>query len=133
MEKLNLDKKSLKKFGVTMGVAFLIIALLLLIRHKHNLLPLFSISIVFFMFAFTLPVLLKPIYILWMRLAFILGWITTRLILFIIFYFIFTPIGLGMRLFKVDLLDRKIDKNKESYWKEKEKGDFKPLNYERQF
>jgi len=38
-----------------------------------------------------------------------------------------------MRLFKVDLLDRKIDKNKESYWKEKEKEDFKPLNYERQF
>ena len=117
-----------------MGIAFLVMAIVLFIRHKPSLLPaLCSLSFIFFILAFTMPVLLKPIYILWMRLAFILGWINTRLILFIIFYFIFMPIGLGMRLFKVDLLDRKIDKHKESYWKRKEKGDFQPLNYERQF
>ena len=50
-----------------------------------------------------------------------LGWINTRLILFIIFYLVFTPIGLVMRLFGVDLLDKKIDKNKNSYWRRKEK------------
>jgi len=133
MEKFNLDKNDLRKFGITMGVSFLIVVLLLTIRHKPNLLPLFSISIIFFISAFMLPALLKPIYILWMRLAFILGWINTRLILSILFYLVFTPIGLVMRLFRVDLLDRKIDKNKESYWRKKEKSGFSPLNYERQF
>jgi len=133
MEKLRLDKKTLRKFGITMGIAFLIITLIILIRHKHSVIPTSIISATFLILAFVSPALLKPIYILWMRLAFILGWINTRLILFIIFYLVFTPIGLVMRLFRIDLLDRKIDKNKESYWRKKERSSFSPLNYERQF
>ena len=41
--------------------------------------------------------------------------------------------GIAMRIFGVDLLEKKIDKNKESYWRKKEKMEFNPLNYERQF
>jgi hypothetical protein len=41
--------------------------------------------------------------------------------------------GLSMKLFGVDLLDRKIDKDKESYWKKKEEKEFNPIDYERQF
>lgn len=74
---------------------------------------------------------IKPVYIVWMRFAFILGWINTRIILVILFYLIFTPVGLFMRLFRIDLLERK---NKEgTYWKKKEKVEFNPLNYERRF
>jgi len=130
-DKLNLDKSNLQKFGLTLGVVFFIIGLFLLARHRYNLLPLL-ISVIFFILTF-MPILLKPIYILWMRLAFILAWINTRLILCIVFYLVFTPMGLVMRLFRIDLLDRKIDKSKESYWGRKEGPDFNPLNYERQF
>ena len=133
MEKLRLDKKTLRKFGITMGIAFLIITLIILIRHKHSVIPTSIISATFLILAFTLLDLLKPIYILWMRLAFILGWINTRLILFIIFYLVFTPIGIVMRLFSVDLLDRKIDKDKDSYWQKTIKKSFSRLNYEKQF
>lgn len=133
MEKMDFDKKNLRKFGITMGWASLIIALLILIRHKHSILPVSIISGVFFIIAFIAPIVLKPVYIFWMKLALILNWANTRLILFIIFYFIITPIGLVMRLFGGDLLDRKIEKHKESYWREKDKDDFGRLNYERQF
>ena len=133
MEKLNLDKKSLRKFGITMAIALLIITFIIFIRHKYSPMPTFIISAIFFISAFTIPTLLRPIYVIWMKFAFILSWINTRLILFIIFYLIFTPIGLGMRLFGVDLLDRGIDKSKNSYWKKKEKRDFNPLDSERQF
>lgn len=133
MEKLNLDKNTLKKFGITMGIAFLVITLFILIRHRHSILVTSIALSIFFILAFVAPILLKPIYIFWMKLAFILGWINTRLILFIIFYLIFTPIGLVMRLLGVDLLDRRIDKEKESYWWEKEKRDSNPLDYERRF
>jgi len=133
MEKLDLDKKSLRKFGITMAIALLIITFIIFIRHKYSPMPTFIISAMFFISAFTIPTLLRPIHVIWMRLAFILGWINTRLILSILFYLVFTPIGLVMRLFRVDLLDRKIDKNKESYWRKKEKSGFSPLNYERQF
>lgn len=133
MKKLNTDKVTLRKFGITMGIAFFIITLLILIRNKHSILPTSIISVIFFILAAIAPPLLKPIYISWMKLAFILGWINTRLILFIIFYLVFTPMGLAIKLFRVDLLDKKIDGRQESYWKKKEKRPFSPLNYERQF
>jgi len=133
MDKLNLDKSRLRKFGITMGVAFMAITIFILLKHKHTIFYTSIISALFFILAFMAPVLLKPIYIFWMKFAFVLSWINTRLILLIIFYLIFTPIGLAMRLFGVDLLDRKIERNKKSYWKEKEKHKFDRLNYERQF
>ena len=74
---------------------------------------------------------LKPIYKVWMGFAAILAWINTRIILVAMFYLIFTPVGLVMRLFRIDPLER--NKIKESYWKKKEKADFNPLNYERRF
>lgn len=133
MEKSNLDNTALKKFGITMGIVFLIITLFILLRHKHNILPTALVSILFFILALAAPLLLKPIYIFWMKLAFILGWFNARLILFIIFYLVFTPIGLGMKLLGIDLLDRKIEKKKISYWIKKEITVFNPLNYQRQF
>ena len=133
MEKISLDKKTLKKFGITMGIAFLLITFIIMLRHRHAIMFTSIISVIFFILGLLMPVLLKPIYIFWMRLVLVLSWINTRLILLIILYLIFTPIGLVMRLFGIDLLDRRIQRNKESYWKKKDKRDFNPLDYERQF
>ncbi|MDD5165806.1 MAG: hypothetical protein PHQ57_00245 [Candidatus Omnitrophica bacterium] len=69
---------------------------------------------------FIRPVILRPVYIL-------------RIILAILFYLVLAPIGLIMRLFRVDLLDRKIDKKKESYWRKKEEAVCDLASYERQF
>jgi len=133
MEKLNLDKNSLRKFGITMGIFFLIITFIIVLNNKEGIIPASIISIIFIILAVMAPVSLKPVYIFWMRLAFILAWINTRLILSILFYLIFAPVGIGMRLFGGDLLDKKIDKNKESYWINKVKAAFKQSDYERQF
>jgi multisubunit Na+/H+ antiporter MnhG subunit len=86
--------------------------------------------LLFFSAALSAPYLLKGLYITWMHIAFILTWINTKIILAIIFYIIFTPIGLFMRLLKFDLLERK--KSQDTYWKQKDKP-FDPLNYERRF
>ena len=132
MEKLNLDKRTLRKFGMTMAIAFLIISGLLFFRHKHTgAVYSLIISCVFFITGTTLPIFLNPVYMAWMRVAYILGWLTTRLILIILFYLFFTPVGLLIRLFKVDLLE--VKKKKETYWKDKEKVAFNPINYERRF
>ncbi len=131
MEKLKLDEKALKKFGMTMFAAFLVISGLLFFRHKSGALPLLVISFMFLIGGMFLPFFLKPVYIGWMRLAFALGWVNTRIILIVLFYLIFTPIGLVMRLLRIDLLER--SKSKGSYWKQKEKLVFNPLDYERRF
>ena len=131
MDKLNLDKRILRKFGMTMGIAFLAISGLFFFRQK-NLGVVYSLiaSCVFLVTGLALPILLKPVYIIWMRLALVLGWINTRIILVILFYLFFTPVGLFMRLFRIDLLERR-NKNK-TYWKKKNM-EFNPLNYERRF
>jgi hypothetical protein len=132
MDKLNLDIKSLKKFGLTMSIAFLVIAGIFYLRYKYNGLTLsLAVSGLFLLAEVVSPVLLKPVYIVWMRFAFILSWVNTRLLLIIIFYLIFTPFGLLMRLFRVDLLQTK-DK-KDTYWYKKEKTVFNPADYERRF
>jgi hypothetical protein len=133
MEKINFDKRTLKKFGIMMACAFLIITSLMLIKGKHLNFVAPLISLLFFVLASIKPFILKPVYFLWMKLAFALGWINTRLILVIVFYLIFTPIGLLLRLFGYDPLDLKIEKNRASYWKKKEAKGLEPVDYQRQF
>jgi len=51
----------------------------------------------------------------WMVFADVAGWINTRIIMFLLFYFLILPIGFIMRLFGYDPMQRKIDKQLESY------------------
>jgi len=76
------------------------------------------------------PLWLRSVYAAWMKFAFLLAWVNTRLILVIIFYLVFTPLGLLMRLCGADPLERKINKKAGSYWKKR--GLTEP-SYERQF
>jgi len=132
MEKLNLDKKSLRKFGVTMAIAFSIITLLILWKHRHSIVSTSIISFAFLFFAIAAPGILRWAYIVWMRFAFILGWINTRIILVAMFYLVLTPIGIVMKLFGVDLLQRKRD-NRATYWLKREDSPFNAADYQRQF
>ncbi len=132
MEQLELNKITFRKFGITMGIAFMVISGLFFFQEKQaGILLTLIASCIFFIVGSFSPALLKPVYIIWMRFAFVLGWINARIILIILFYLVFTPVGLFMRLFRIDLLERK--KQEGSYWKLKERINFKPINYERRF
>ncbi|MBM3251491.1 MAG: hypothetical protein FJZ11_01740 [Candidatus Omnitrophica bacterium] len=133
VEKTNFDKLTLKRFGVTMSSVFLLITLIIFFKHKQANLFIAALSLGFLVTVFLNPVMLKPVYFLWMRLAFILGWLNSRLILIIIFYLVFTPIGIVLRLTGKDLLSIKIEKNKVSYWKKRETPKSALEGYERQF
>lgn len=132
MDKLSLDKQTLKKFGITMGIAFLVITVIIFIRHSRAIVPALALSVAFFVFGFFAPVFLKPVYIGWMKMAAVLSWVNTRLLLVLVFYLILSPIGMGLRMLNKDLLDLKIDKNKDSYWKKREKR-FDKKGFERLF
>ncbi len=77
--------------------------------------------------------LIRPVYLGWMKFAFVLGWINTRILLGLFFYLVVTPIGLGMRLFGKDLLDEKIERSQASYWQKRVKTEFDPARSERLF
>ena len=79
------------------------------------------------------PRLLRPIYGVWMKLAFVLAWINTRLLLGLFFYLVMTPIGLILRVMGKDLLDKRIDRARRSYWVRREAAPFNAEQYRRLF
>jgi hypothetical protein len=127
------SKKDLRKFGLTIGIAFVLLALLLFITKKSSFPYFGSLGLLLILIGLAAPVILKPLNKIWMSLAIVLGWIMTRVILIILFYLAVTPIGLLVKLFRKDFLDMKIDKNKDSYWQKRERKKFDPLDFERQF
>jgi hypothetical protein len=69
----------------------------------------------FFVLAILRPVVLHPLNNFWMRFGQLLGMIVSPIVLGIIFFFLFTPIGLTMRLAGRDELRLKV-KKKFSHW-----------------
>jgi hypothetical protein len=61
------------------------------------------------------PRSLTHVYRYWMTVGEVLGWINTRLILGGIFYLLFTPLGLSMRLRGRDPMRRTLSPEVESY------------------
>jgi hypothetical protein len=57
-----------------------------------------------------------PLYALWMRAAFPMGWAVSNLALAVIFYGVLTPYGFAMRLFGRDRLQLAIDRKAPTYW-----------------
>ena len=92
-----------------------------------------GIGVLLILFGLILPTILKPLNKIWMILAVILGWFMSRLILFILFYIVITPIGFFLKLLGKDFLHRKIDNNSHSYWETREKKLAEQIDYERQF
>ena len=126
-------KKDLRSFGVMIGIIFLLIAGFLIYKDKESFQMLLYIAGSFIGLGLLIPILLKPIYILWMAFAIILGWIMTRLILSLLFYVIITPIGVILKIIGKDSLELKKQAVKESYWNQRDKNLEKNQNYEKQF
>ena len=68
-----------------------------------------------------------------MTMAVVLGFFMTKVILSILFYLVFTTIGLVGRLFGKKFIDSKIDKSRKSFWIKRKPVHFDRKNYERQF
>ena len=112
-----LDASGYRKFGITTGIIVgLLFGLLLpwIFDFNYPLWP-WVITAVLIGLAIIFPVALQPVYIIWMKFGLMMNWINTRLILGILFYLMFLPIGLVMRLFGKDPMQRKLDKNLASY------------------
>jgi hypothetical protein len=65
--------------------------------------------------ALVAPATLSPIYDGWMRVGSVLGWINTRILLFIVFCLLIVPIGTIMRMTGRDPLQRGIDRAARTY------------------
>ena len=126
-------KSDLRNFGVTVGIILLIISGFLFWKEKESFPIFLAIGITLLLTAIAIPVFLKPFYWIWMIFAIILGWVMTRVILSLLFYVVFTPIGLILRFFGKQFLELRWDNSKESYWNFRTNEHLQNENYEKQF
>ncbi len=118
------DRKSLRSFGLVMGVVLLVIAAV--VTWKSGWAVTTAVwatgvaSVLFFVSALAAPQSLRGIHRVWMMLATVLGFVMTRVILSIVFFFVVTPIGLALRAFGKDPLTKGPDSTLKSYWIDKE-------------
>ena len=133
IKQLKTGDRDLRKFGLMVGGVFILLGLLFLWRHPGRS-PYFlwpGGALVFC--GAILPRALTWVYIGWMSVAFMLGFIMAHVILSLFFFLMITPIGLIARLFGQDFLSLKLDRTAKSYWIPRPKKSRSPAAYERQF
>ncbi|MCY3629489.1 MAG: hypothetical protein F4065_02440 [Rhodothermaceae bacterium] len=133
LQSLDTGPRQLRSFGITLGIAFLIVAGVLYWRDIPGVVIVAGIGGLLLVTGLIAPGLLRPFYKPWMALALVLGFIMTRVILTVIFVFLFIPIGLLMQLFGKDPLRRKLDPDAKTYWISKEYDAEAPERLERYY
>jgi hypothetical protein len=121
MGNLTSEKKIYRKFGFTLAVGISLMFGLILPWIFDRPFPEspFFISFLLAVWALVLPASLKIIYRPWMKFSHVIGQINTRLILALVFYLIFTPTALILKLSGKDAMARRAFKSKHcsSYWR----------------
>lgn len=133
LKKIKCGKKELREFGVTMGAVLAIIAGVVWLKTRNVNLIVLGAGAAFAAFGLVAPLILKPLYQIWMPFAVLVGWVMTRVILTAAFYVILTPLSLIARLFGANFLDMKRSKDKASYWIQRGQLPFDKTRYEKQF
>ena len=127
------DPKELKKFALTMAVFFAVIGVLALLFHGRHRVLWFGLSSPFVFFYFFKTEWLRPVHRGWMALALMMGWVMTRVILTVLFYFVLTPFSLIARLSGKKFMDTGFRKDTATYWNFRDPEKVKNRNYEHQF
>lgn len=101
-------KQNGRKFGLTMTVASSVFALLFLYKQRTTAAIIFGcVAALFLLFALVAPKVLEPVETVWMGFARVLGAINTRIIMGLLYFLIFVPIGFVFKIFGRDEMRRR--------------------------
>ena len=119
MKRVDSDKikiSSNRSFGLLFFVVFLIVSLWPLTHEGSIRIWSVIVSAVFLILGLINSRLLTPLNVLWFKLGMTLGAIISPIVMGIVFFIVVTPIGFILRIMGKDLLNKKYDKEKETYW-----------------
>ncbi len=128
------NNKEYRKFGISVGIAFLLISALFWWKDVQNALRVTgTLGGVLLLGGLVAPGLLKWPYRGWMKFATVMNWFTTRIILTLMFCLAIAPMGLLMRLLGKRPLATGFDKSAETYWIKRERKEYDPVRSEKHF
>ena len=129
----DISTKELRRFGLTVGGAFAVLALASWARgHETPPLVMGALAVGLILPGLLVPRALGPVQRGWMRAAAVVGEFNSRVILGVFYYLVMAPIGFVRRRFG-DPLDRTLGDRKTSVWVKRERGPVERERYERQF
>ena len=107
----------LKNFGVLVGgiTAGILGLLFPLVLHRSINLWFWGAGGLLMISGIGFPELLRPFYIVWMKVGHVLGWINTRIILGLFYFCILFPAGITMRFTGWDPMRRNFDPGAGTY------------------
>jgi hypothetical protein len=125
--------RELRKFGLTVGGVFLLLATVSWYRG-HVIPPrvMWTLGAALVVPGLLVPSALAPVERGWMRMAAVLGHVNTRIILGVLFYVVFTPVGFVLRRFR-DPMTRRMDDGESSHWVKREQHPVELSRYQQQF
>jgi heme/copper-type cytochrome/quinol oxidase subunit 4 len=117
-ERREISPPSEKSFGITFAVVLALLSAWLLLRKglASWALFLFILAMAFLGAAFARPILLSPVNRAWFSLGLILHRIVNPVVMGLLFFLVFTPTGMIMRLMGKDLLRLKRIPKESTYW-----------------
>ncbi len=129
------SKRDWRIFGFGLAVILAIVASVMFFKESQLYYYFYGAAGLVALLAAVLPIVLKPIYILFSYIGAAMGWIMTRVILTILYYLILTPITLISKIVRKQFLQLDFSRKAESYWIENETQSDEQwkLSYENQF
>ena len=114
MTKINISSN--RNFGLVFFIVFLIISFWPLTNTESIRVWSIIISLIFLILGLLNSKLLTPLNKIWFKFGMILGGIVAPIVMGIIFFSVVTPIGIIMKITGKDLLNKKYNKKKKTYW-----------------
>ncbi len=113
------SKKDLITFELIWAFIFSFIGFYPLIHSEKIRYWALVVAGLFILTALFAPMLLRHFYKVWLKFGELMGGIVSKIILLFLFYTIFTPVALALKLLRKDLLHKKLDKKSSTYWQER--------------
>ena len=110
--------RELRKFGLVLSGAFAVFSALLLLRGGDAWHVTAALSALLIVTGILFPTLLRPLEWFWMKLAFVMGFVVTNVLLTLVFLIAVIPTGFIMRMLGKDPLGMRPDGRRDSYWKD---------------
>ena len=130
----NPSTKMLRQFGLSLLILCAVVAGIVWWKLSFTAMAvaLLAVGVVALLVGLIAPKVLRPVYVAWMITFFPVAWTVSHTTLLLIYYLVFTPVGLVMRLVGYDPLKRKWDRRTTTYWEDHDPP-AKPSRYFRQF
>ena len=118
----NPSRRELNQFGfIWLGffILFGLLAWFKLERHTAATVV-WALAVVVPVIGWLVPAFMKMVFLGLSYAAFPIGFVISHVILAVVYYLVLTPVGLAMRLFRYDPMNRALEPDRQSYWIERE-------------